>query len=88
MHWEQIRNRLTNSISDCTNTPVMGRPPKPGHLRRSERFFLRLTPGELAALEQASRTSGEPIAAILRQGAVLYIHSKGKGGSRRKGEKQ
>jgi hypothetical protein len=88
MRWEQMGNRLTNVVSDCTNTISMGRPPKPRHLRRSERFFLRLTPSELAALEQASRTSGESVAAILRKGAALYIHSRGKDGPRKKGGKQ
>ena len=74
---EQRGNRLTNVVSDCTNTPCMGRPPKPEHLRRSERFFLRLTPGEMAELEQASRKLGEPVAAILRNGAAAYIRLRG-----------
>lgn len=83
---EQTGNRLTNNVSDCTNTPYMGRPPKPKHLRRSKRFFLRLTPGEMAHLEQASRKLEEPVAALLRKGAALYVRLKGKGGSRTKGE--
>jgi hypothetical protein len=87
MDGEQQENRLTNGVSDCTNTSCMGRPPKPEHLRRSERFFLRLTPGEMADLEQASRKLEEPVAAILRRGAALYIRLRGKGGSRTKGEK-
>jgi hypothetical protein len=86
MTGEQIRNRLTKRVSDCTNTLAMGRPPKPEHLRRSERFFLRLTPSELAELERASRKLGEPVAAILRKGGLLY--SRGKDGSRTKGEKR
>lgn len=85
---EQRRNRLTNKVSDCTNTPCMGRPPKPRYLRRSERFFLRLTPGEMSDFEQASRRLGEPVAAILRKGAAAYIRSRGKDGSRTKGEKK
>jgi len=88
MNDEQRENRLTNGVSDCTNTSCMGRPPKPTHLRRSERFFLRLTPGEMADLEQASRKLEEPVAAILRKGAAAYIRLKGKGGSRTKGENQ
>jgi hypothetical protein len=88
MSREQVGNRLTNEVSDCTNTSCMGRPPKPKHLRRSERFFLRLTPSEMAQLEEASRKLEEPVAAILRKGAAAYIRSRGKGGSRKKGEKQ
>jgi hypothetical protein len=82
---EQKANRLTNHVSDCTNTAVMGRPPKPKHLRRSERFFLRLTPSEMADLERASRKLEEPVAAIFRKGADLYIQLRGRGGSRSKG---
>jgi hypothetical protein len=82
-----MKNKLTTVISDCTNTLGMGRPPKAKHLRRSERFFLRLTPSEMAELKQASRKSGETVAEILRKGAVSYIHSRDKGGSRTKGEK-
>jgi hypothetical protein len=85
---EQNGNRLTCEVSDRTNTTGMGRPPKPEHLRRSERFFLRLTPSEMAKLEQASRKLGEPVAAILRNGATLYVQLKGKGGSRKKGGKK
>ena len=85
---EQTGNRLTNPVFDCTNTSCMGRPPKLKHLRRSERFFLRLTPGEMAELEQASRKLEEPVAAILRKGAAAYIRLKGKGGSRTKGENE
>jgi len=84
---EQNGNRLTRRVSDCTNTSDMGRPPKPEHLRRSERFFLRLTPGEMAELQQASRKLGEPVAAILRRGGLLYARSKGKDGSRKRKER-
>ena len=86
MSEEQSGNGLTNVVSDCTNTFCMGRPPKPKHLRRSERFFLRLTPSEVADLERASRKLEEPVAAILRKGAALYVRLRGKGGSRKKGE--
>ena len=81
-----MKNKLTTVIFDCTNTLGMGRPPKAKHLRRSERFFLRLTPSEMAELQRASRKSGEPIAEILRRGAASYIRDKG--GSRTKGEKK
>jgi hypothetical protein len=72
-----------------TNKPVMaiGRPPKPEHLRRSKLFPLRLTPSEMADFDKASRSLGEPVAAILRKGARLYIHRRGKGGSQTKGDK-
>jgi hypothetical protein len=83
MSEEQSGNGLTNEVSDCTNTSCMGRPPKPRHLRRSERFFLRLTPGEMAQLEQASRRLEEPVAVILRKGAALYVERQS--GSRTKG---
>src|SRR5215469_10180651 len=59
MRREQIRNRKTleNRTFCIYNKPTMGigRPPKPEHLRRSKLFPLRLTPGEMQALEKASR---------------------------------
>jgi len=64
---------------------MMGRPPKPKHLKRSKLFPLRLTPSEIRTLEAASRNLGEPVASILRQGALLYIKAKGKDGSQMKG---
>ena len=89
---EQTRNRklLTGSVYVYTNKPVMaiGRPPKAEHLRRSRLFLLRLTPGEMDVLLTASRSLGEPVAAILRNGAALYIRRKGKGGSQPKGDKK
>jgi hypothetical protein len=93
MTGEQNRNkrRLTQRDNVYTNSPVtatIGRPRKPEHLRRSKLFPLRLTPGEMATLESASREQKEPVAAILRKGAVLYIRRKGKDGSRTKGENQ
>ena len=64
----------------------MGRPPKPEGKRRSKLFPLRLTPGEMAELESASRCLGESIAEIFRKGAKLYIMG-GKDGSKRKEKK-
>jgi hypothetical protein len=61
----------------------MGRPPKPEALRRSKLFPLRLTPGEMAELESASRRLGETVADIFRKGAKLYV-ARGKDGSKRK----
>ncbi len=88
MNEEKKGNRLTRDVYDCTDTSSMGRPPKPKHLRRSGRFFLRLTPGEMAQLERASRKLEEPVAAIFRKGAALYVRLKGEDGSQTKGEKQ
>ena len=51
----------------------MARPRKPDGERRSKLFFIRLLPGELAELEQASRLRKESISAILRNGAALYL---------------
>ncbi len=89
MAGEQIRNKkgLTRGLSVYTNKQRMaiGRPPKPEHLRRSKLFPLRLTPGEWTELDQAARKLGETVAAILRNGARLYIRRRGKGGSQRKG---
>lgn len=77
----------SDGLSVYTNTITMrtGRPPKPEHLKRTALFPIRLTPTEMAELERASRSLGEPVAAILRKGARLYIRRKGKGGSPKKG---
>ena len=85
---EQVRNRksLTSDVSVYTNTPCMGRPPKPEAERRSKLFPLRLTPGEMAELESASRRLGETVADIFRKGAKLYVE-RGKDGSNRKEQK-
>jgi hypothetical protein len=61
----------------------MGRPPKSEIDRRSKLFPLRLTHGEMAELESASRRLGESVADIFRKGAKLYI-MRGKDGSKRK----
>jgi len=64
----------------------MGRPPKPAAERRSKLFPLRLLPGEIAALEAASRRLGETVSEILRKGARLYIE-RGKDEPKRKEKK-
>jgi hypothetical protein len=64
----------------------MGRPPKAESERRSKLFPLRLTPGEIAELETASRRLGETVADILRKGAKLYL-MRSKDGSTRKEKK-
>ncbi len=51
----------------------MGRPRKPESERRSRLFFLRLLPSVMAELERAARDRHESIAAILRNGAALYL---------------
>jgi hypothetical protein len=85
VHMEQLgnKNELTSEVNVYTNTPCMGRPPKPEGTRRSKLFPLRLTPGEMAELESASRRLGESVAEIFRKGAKLYI-MRGKDGSKRK----
>lgn len=77
---------LTPLICVCTLTPRMGRPPKPEHLRRSTPLHIRLTPGERARLERASRELGVTVAEIFREGATLYLEQRGKGGSRKRKE--
>ncbi len=77
---------LTPGVSVYTVTPPMGRPPKPANERRSVLFPLRLTPGEMAELQEADRRRGETVAEILRAGAKLQM-ARGKGESKRK-EKQ
>jgi hypothetical protein len=86
---EQKRNR-TRSAQDLTpddyvytNTPCMGRPPKPEALRRSKVFLLRLTPGELSELQSIARSRGETLSDVLRKGAQLYAE-RSKDGSLRK----
>ncbi len=86
---EQLKSKtcLTPEVSVYTNTPCMGRPPKPEGERRSKLFPLRLTPGEMTELESASRRLGETVATIFRKGAKLYVQ-RGKDGSTKRKEKQ
>ena len=86
MEQQGNRNVLTSRLNVYTNTPCMGRPPKPESERRSKLFPLRLTPGEIAELESASRRLGETVADIFRKGAKLYI-TRDKDGSKRKEKK-
>jgi hypothetical protein len=78
---------LTSDIAVYTNKPCMGRPPKPEAQRRSKLFPLRLTPGEIAELEAASRRLGESVANIFRKGAKLYVE-RGKDESTDRKEKR
>ena len=73
---------LSATVNVYTIKTGMGRPFIPEHQRRSKLFPLRLSPSETAELETASRLLGEPVAAILRKGAALYIRKKGKDGLR------
>lgn len=87
MWQEQIKNNIpldTAFLCVYTNIPCMGRPPKPEHLRRSKLFPLRLTPGEFARFERAARRLGVTVAEMLREGADLYIKSRGRDGSPKK----
>ena len=77
---------LTSDENVYTHTPCMGRPPIPEAQRRSRLFPLRLTPGEIAEFQAASRRLGETVADIFRKGARLYIE-RSKDGSKRKEKK-
>jgi hypothetical protein len=88
---EQIKNKTSLDkpcVSVYTNTQCMGRPSKPEHLRRSKLFPLRLTPREFARYEQAARAHGVTVAAMLREGATLYIQTRGRDGSPKKETKK
>jgi len=67
-----------------TITRCMARPLKPEHLRRSKLFPLRLTPGEFARYERAARKLGVTVAEMLREGAEIYIQTRGRDGSPKK----
>jgi hypothetical protein len=77
-----------NRLFVYTITSCMGRPTKPGHLRRSKLFPLRLSPDEFARYERAARKLGVPVAAMFREGADLYIQERGKDGSPKKETKR
>lgn len=88
---EQMKNKIQPDKpcdSVYTNIQCMGRPPKPEHLRRSKLFSLRLTPGECARYERAARKLGVTVAEMLREGATLYIQTRGKDGSPKKETKK
>jgi transposase-like protein len=53
-------------------------------LRRSKLFPLRLTPGEWTRYQRAARKLGVTVAEILREGADLYIETRGRDGSPKK----
>jgi len=67
---------------------LVGRPPKPEHLRRSKMFPLLLTPGEFNQLHAEARRLGVSLAKLFREGAALYIETRGKGGHRQRKERK
>jgi hypothetical protein len=81
-----MRNQWTSNDNVYTITRDMARPLKPEHLRRSKILPIRLTAPELKSLEAASRKMGVTVAEIMREGAALYIETKGKDGSRHRKE--
>lgn len=86
-----MKNKIkldTPPHSVYTNTQCMARPLKPEHLRRSKLFPLRLTPGEIARYKRAARKLGVTVAEILREGADLYIETRGRDGSPKKETKK
>ena len=66
----------------------MGRPPIPEYLRRTKMLPIRLSRRELAQLERAAEELGMSVARLLREGAVLYMKTKGKDGHRKGKEKK
>ena len=66
----------------------MGRPPKPENERRSKMLPLRLTEDEWRNVLQASKETGISVSEIFREGAVLFIRERNKGGSRKQREEK
>src|ERR1035441_1532553 len=87
-HMENKNQVDTASRSVYTTTQCMGQPLKPENLRRSKLFPLRLTPGEFTRYERAARKHGVAVAEILREGANLYIQTRGRDGSPKKETKK
>ena len=79
---------LTPVLSVYTFTNDMGRPRITHHDRRSKLFPLRLSPRETAFFSRKARELGESVASVLRNGGMLYIKLRGKGGSRKRKEKK
>ena len=79
---------LTSPVMIHTITGDMVRPTKPEHLRRTKTFAIKLTASEWSWLEASARRLGVSVAEMLREGAKLYVQTRGKDGSRKtKGEK-
>lgn len=75
---------LTADMDVHTVMSRMAKPPKADHLRRSKLFPLRYTPSGIAQIEPASCRLEEPIAELVRDGAMLFLEMRGKGGSQPK----
>ena len=84
-----MKNRfpLTPPIMIHTITEDMVRPTKPEHLRRTKTFAVKLTASEWSWLEASARRLGVSVAEMLREGAKLYVQTRGKDGSRQRKEK-
>ena len=73
-------------INVSTVASRMARPPKPEYLGYDKMSPLRLTKDEWMHLRAAASTLGVNISEILREGANLYIHERGKDGSQHRKE--
>jgi hypothetical protein len=78
---------LTPLVMMHTITGGMVRPTKPEHLRRTKTFAIKLTASEWSWLEASARRLGVSVAEMLREGAKLYVQTRGKDGSRQRKEK-
>jgi hypothetical protein len=79
---------LTPPVMIHTIMDDMVRPTKPEHLRRTKTFAIKLTASEWSWLEASARRLGVSVAEMLREGAKLYVQTRGKDGSRKtNGEK-
>jgi len=79
---------LTRNVSVYTFTLDMGRPRITNGRKRTKVFLLRLSPGEMKLLAGGARALGESLASVLRNGGLLYIHTKSKDGSQNRKEKK
>ena len=78
----------SETLSIYVKSQVIGRPPKPEHLRRSRMLPIRLTASELEQFEAAARRLGVSVADMMREGARLFIEQRGKDGHRKRKEKK
>ena len=85
-----MRNKiqLTPPITIHTITDSMVRPTKPEYLRRTKIFAIKLTASEWRWLEASARKLSVSVAEMLREGAKLYVQTRGKDGSRNRKEKK
>jgi hypothetical protein len=80
--------RLTEMIYVYTVISRMGRPPKPDNLRRDRMLPIRVSDDEWRHLRKVAAKLGMKVSEILREGARLYIHERGKDGSAKRKEKR